>query len=80
MTTPTDQTLHRTRPFTDFCVVSIEHLRRVLHAYRARLLIRTPGPVPYKIIHHFKSDLINNMDHKRISGTEPSSVILRQIK
>ena len=27
-------------------------------------------------MHHFKSDLINNMDHMRISGTEPSSVIL----
>ena len=26
----------------------------------------------------FKSDLINNMDHMRISGTEPSSVILSQ--
>ena len=24
----------------------------------------------------FKSDLINNMDHMRISGTKPSSVIL----
>ena len=24
------------------------------------------------------SDLINNMDHMRISGTEPSSVNLRQ--
>ena len=31
-------------------------------------------------IHHFKSDLINNMDHMRISGTEPSSVILSQTK
>ena len=29
-------------------------------------------------IHHIKSDLINNMDHMRISGTEPSSVILSQ--
>ena len=29
-------------------------------------------------IHHFKSDLINNMDHMRISGTEPSPVILSQ--
>ena len=29
-------------------------------------------------IHHFKSDLSNNMDHMRISGTEPSSVILSQ--
>ena len=36
--------------------------------YEKRLLLRC--------IHHFKSDLINNMDHMRISGTEPSSVIL----
>ena len=28
----------------------------------------------------FKSDWINNMDHMRISGTEPSSVILSQTK
>ena len=28
----------------------------------------------------FKSDLNNNMNHMRISGTEPSSVILRQTK
>ena len=27
-------------------------------------------------MHHFKSDSINDMDHMRISGTEPSSVIL----
>ena len=27
-----------------------------------------------------KSDLINNMDHMRIWGTEPSSVILSQAK
>ena len=31
-------------------------------------------------MHNFKSDLIHNMDHKRISGTEPSSVILSQTK
>ena len=31
-------------------------------------------------IHHFMSELIYNMDHMRISGTEPSSVILRQTK
>ena len=30
--------------------------------------------------HHFKSDLINNIDLMRISGTEPSSVILSQTK
>ena len=47
MTTPTDQTIYRTRPFTEFWVVSIEHLRRVWHADRGRLLLRTPGPVPF---------------------------------
>ena len=46
---PTDQTLYRTRPFTDFWAVSIEHLRRVWHADRGRLLLRTPGPVPFGI-------------------------------
>ena len=44
---PTDQTLYRTRPLTEFWVVSIEHLRRVWHADRGRLLLRTPGPVPF---------------------------------
>ena len=43
---PTDQTLYRTRPFTEFWVVSIEHLRRVWHADRGRLLLWTPGSVP----------------------------------
>ena len=40
------------------------------YEYKKRLLLRC--------IHHFKSDWINNMDHMRISGTEPSSVILSQ--
>ena len=31
-----------------------------------------------RCIHHFQSDLINNIDHMHISGTEPSSVILSQ--
>ena len=31
-------------------------------------------------MHHFKTDLIYNMDHMRISGTEPPSVILSQTK
>ena len=43
---PTDQTLYRTRPFTEFWEVCIEHVRRVWHADRGRLLLRTPGPVP----------------------------------
>ena len=34
--------------------------------HKKRLLLRC--------IHHLKSDLINNMDHMRISGAEPSSV------
>ena len=45
MTTPTDQTFYRTRPFTEFWEVFIEHLRRSWHADRGRLLFRTPGPV-----------------------------------
>ena len=40
--------------------------------YEKRLLLRC--------IHHFKSDLVYNMDHMRISGIEPSSVILSQRK
>ena len=40
--------------------------------YKKRLLVRC--------IHHFKSDLINYMDHMRISGTEPWSVIPSQTK
>ena len=39
---------------------------------KKRLLLRC--------IHHFKSDLINNMDHMRISGTEPLSVVISQNK
>ena len=39
---------------------------------KKRLLLRC--------INHFKSDLINNMDYMRISGNEPSSVILSQTK
>ena len=30
-----------------------------------------------RFIHHFKSELINNIDHMRILGNGPSSVILR---
>ena len=33
--------------------------------YKKRLLVRC--------IHHFKSDLVYNMDHMRISGIEPRS-------
>ena len=40
--------------------------------YEKRLLLRC--------LHHFISDLINNLGHMRISGNEPSSVILSQTK
>ena len=40
--------------------------------YQKRLLLRW--------IHHFKSDLINNMDNMRISDTEPSLVIRNKTK
>ena len=49
----------------------IQYFLSKLVKYKKRLLLRC--------IHHFKSDLINNMDHMRISGNEPSSVILGQI-
>ena len=40
--------------------------------YKKTLLLRCT--------HHFDSDLNYNLDHMRISGTEPSSVILSQTK
>ena len=40
------------------------------YKFQKRLILR--------YMHHFNSDLINNMDHIRISGTYPSSVILSQ--
>ena len=42
---PAGRALCRARPFTEFWVVSIEHLRRVWHSDRGSLLLRTPGPV-----------------------------------
>ena len=45
---------------------------QVVEIKKKRLILRC--------IHHFKSDEIYNMDHMRISGTEPSSVILNQTK
>ena len=38
---------YRTRPFTEVWEISTEHLWRVWHADRGRLLLRTPGPVPF---------------------------------
>ena len=46
MTTPYWSDFIPNSTSTEFWVVSIEHLRRVWHADRRRLLLRTPGPVP----------------------------------
>ena len=54
------------------CAMTIAHLSLRLRWAKKRLLLRC--------IHHFKSNWINNIDHMRISGNEPSSVILRQTK
>ena len=65
---PTDQILYRTRPFTEFWVVSIEHLRRVWHADRGRLLLRTPGPVPLGLAYV----LLVNRGHLLIMDSLPT--------
>ena len=51
-------------------VGTISKSEHSLIQYKKRLLLRC--------VHHFKADSINNMDHMRISGNEPSSVILGQ--
>ena len=50
---PTGQTLYRTRPFTEFWVVSIEHFRRVWHADRGRLLPPDTWSYPIWDLHLF---------------------------
>ena len=51
---PTNQTFHQFHDFDTeldlhrLWVVSMEHLQRVWHASRERLLLRTPGPVPLR--------------------------------
>ena len=64
--------LHACCSGLEYTIVLLVLLKSMVHTlkFKKRLLLRC--------IHHFKSDLINNMDHMRISGTEPSSVILSQ--
>ena len=47
-------------------------------ATRIKIYIQVISKILLRWIHNFKSDLINIIDHMRISGNEPSSVILRQ--
>ena len=60
-----------------FDAVSVEFVLKDISGpsieYKKRLLLR----YEYKILNR---DLIHNMDHMRISGTEPSSVILSHTK
>ena len=64
--------------------IIVVHYLRIYHDLDQWLYFQGKGHREYKkslllrCIHHFKSDRINNMDHMRISGTEPSSVILSQ--
>ena len=57
----------------------MQNFIRPVYLMRTLLHLSTYFPNTPRI-HHFKSDFINNMDHMRISGTEPSSVILSQTK
>ena len=49
-----------------------------IHAAATFILLIYIEKLRLRCTHNFKSDLINNMDHMRISGNELSSVILRQ--
>ena len=43
-------------------------------------VVKYKDRLPLRYIHHFKSDEIYNMDHKRISDTETSSVIENKVE
>ena len=58
----------------------IENEYLILKNKNSYLLLELKKRLLLRCIHHFKSDLINDMEHRRISGTEPSSVILSQRK
>ena len=65
--------LVETNPFSEIVVTFPDYALRIpLGTFAILLLI--------SCIRYFKPDLINNMDHMRIVGTEPSPVILSQTK
>ena len=51
----------------------IENEYLMLRNKNSYLLLELKKRLLLRCIHHSKSDLINDMDHGRISGTEPSS-------
>ena len=57
-----------------------EELIHVYSHYHGLLVVQIQKRLLLRCIHHFESDLINNMDNMCISGTEPSSVNLSQRK
>ena len=58
----------------------IENEYLILINKNSYLIVELKKRLILRCIHHFKSHLINDMNHRRISGTEPSSVILSQRK
>ena len=58
----------------------IENEYLILRNKNSYLLKELKKKLLLRCIYHFKSDLIIDMDHGCISGTEPSSVILSQRK
>ena len=60
---------------------NLDNLRQgAVRSETSALLLNIKKRLLPRCLHHFNSDLINNMDHLHISGTEPSSVILSQNK
>ena len=60
------------------CKVSIRYVSWFTRYLTTLIIFRMT--LVLRCMHHFNSDLIYNMDHMRIMGTEPSSVILSQRK
>ena len=58
----------------------MQHFNRASKFIRQLIIQKDTSIKMYICIHHFKLNKINNMYHMRISGTEPSSVILSQTK
>ena len=70
--------LQRTNMQRVICNVQQGQTRQKSHWYKHEFSIQYKKRISIRYIDHFKSDLINNMDHLRILGNEPSSMILIQ--
>ena len=72
--------LHSMNKYSESIAQAIHVPYRPQQIFKRHYSYKYKKRLPLRCIRHFKSDLINNMDHMRISGTEPSSVILSQTK